>query len=492
MDSARTKVLRFNGNHISISHNGTDSTMINLDATRRHFNMLCDYDGPSHRRDPHDFASNTGYFVVSLMESKCKVISKRHCSAFMGGIEFSPEDNWVSDAITNWSSISQQSMRSLDDSDYKPIDCGIRALKFLDQLIDVFHYLHVDGYFGGMFEHSPMEPAPRKLTWDPVDMGDGDGDIMVHWEPDASASIRCRGARKKTSVDESMSLEERRTSRGLSGGGLGGPPEAPNVFRNWADATGDDVSSNLFHCYVNFTYASLFYLTNCLLYSVMQKQNCNALIYHLNLLGLDVPQAKRKPGIWELEPSGKRHKGITDIVETNDKLADMPRTLEKLCKDAENCHLEVTEKLKSPKGLDKGYEASNSLSTSDTEKPQSLKGLDKSNETSTSSVTSDTEQPKSLESLDIMEESCSSSTASNTEQPKSLEGLDIMGESVSSSIASDSEQPKFHLSCDDIDSLDAGNSVNDPVINWAFKDLMSNLELNGIYEYCLWILHYRI
>ncbi|RLN27672.1 hypothetical protein C2845_PM05G02270 [Panicum miliaceum] len=49
----------------------------------------------------------------------------------------------------------------------------------------------------------------------------------------------------------------------------------------------------------------------------------------------------------------------------------------------------------------------------------------------------------------------------------------------------DCRVPKFQLSPDDINSLDANNSVNDPVINWVFKDLMSNLERNGIYDVLL-------
>jgi hypothetical protein len=259
MDSEHTHILHFDGNHKSISRNGTSSVMINLDATRRHFDELCDYDGPTSRCDPHGFASHTGYFVLLLMESKCKLTCKRHCAAFMGIINFRSEDDWVSDAITNWSSISQQSMKSLDDCSYKPTDCGIRQLKLLDHLIDVFYYLHVDGYFCGLFEHKPMEPAPRKLTWDPVDAGVGDGDIMIHREPDTSGSIRSRGARKRISVDESMSLEERKKKKpkGLSGGGLGGPPEAPDVFRQWADAASDHVSLYLLGYHVNFTYASL-------------------------------------------------------------------------------------------------------------------------------------------------------------------------------------------------------------------------------------------
>jgi hypothetical protein len=132
----------------------------------------------------------------------------------MGDIDFNREDDWVTYAVPNW---------------------GIRALKNFDQLLDVFYYLHVDAYFSGLFEHTTMEPAPRKLTWDPIDMGAGDGDIIIHQEPDSSTPIRSRGARKRKPI-------------GLCGGGLGGPPEIPEVFLQW-DAE-NYVSSILIHCYL--------------------------------------------------------------------------------------------------------------------------------------------------------------------------------------------------------------------------------------------------
>jgi sentrin-specific protease 8 len=167
----------------------------------------------------------------------------------------------------------------------------------------------------------------------------------------------------------------------------------------------------------------------------MQKRKCDALINHLKLMGLDVPLAKRKPGVWELEPSGKKHKGSTDIVETKDDLANMPRMLEQLCKDVGKYHLEVVVKPEPPKGLDKSYETSTSL-------------------------TSGIVHCKYLEPLDRRE-------------------------TINSSSTSDCSKAKSVLSSADIASLDADNFVDDPVINWAFEDLMQNLNHNGIHDVLL-------
>jgi hypothetical protein len=78
MDSAFTKILHFNGNHKSTSPQGTESNMINLDAIQRRFSELADYDGPTRHRDPPGFASHFGFFVVLLLESKCKITYQRH------------------------------------------------------------------------------------------------------------------------------------------------------------------------------------------------------------------------------------------------------------------------------------------------------------------------------------------------------------------------------------------------------------------------------
>jgi hypothetical protein len=75
---------------------------------------------------------------------------------------------WVKRLIVNWSSISQQVMRSLSNQRYNPHDCGIRELLTFDDLLKSTFYLHVDAYLEGIFKHTALPPPPRDLSWCPV------------------------------------------------------------------------------------------------------------------------------------------------------------------------------------------------------------------------------------------------------------------------------------------------------------------------------------
>lgn len=115
-------------------------------------------------------------------------------------------------------------MKFLDDTNYIPNDCGIDELKSTEDLLDAAFYLHLDAYNEGIFSHIPLEPAPRRLTWVPVDHGLGDGDIPMHPEPERPGVVLC----KKRVLPDSASIEHNAKKRkGLHGGGLGGPPSAP-------------------------------------------------------------------------------------------------------------------------------------------------------------------------------------------------------------------------------------------------------------------------
>lgn len=98
----------------------------------------------------------------------------------------------------------------------------------------------------GMFQHDPMEPPPRKMIWDPIDKGVGDGDIIVAKEPVPRFTGPSTSGvlRKRIAAETAESIEERKRKKpkGLLGGGLGGEPAAPEVFMQWTRAH-NDVSS---------------------------------------------------------------------------------------------------------------------------------------------------------------------------------------------------------------------------------------------------------
>ncbi|KAL6847222.1 hypothetical protein ACP4OV_023075 [Aristida adscensionis] len=239
MDSSHTFELPFDGNHHSISPGGTEAVVINLPAARRRFHEMAQYNGSMHGVDLARLASDIGFFVIVNMETKGRAMMNRVCSSFLGCLWDPLENDWVHLAITNWKSASRQALRSCDSLTWKPHDCGIRRLKYLHDVHDLFYYQHVDGYNAGMFSHAPPESSPRQETWKPVDFGIGDGDIR----------------------------------KGLSGGGLGGPPSAPDVFLVWMG-------------------------------SEHSKESCDKLVEHLELLGLRVLDSKREPKRWHLRELG--------------------------------------------------------------------------------------------------------------------------------------------------------------------------------------------
>uniref|UniRef100_A0A0A9HMN5 Uncharacterized protein n=1 Tax=Arundo donax TaxID=35708 RepID=A0A0A9HMN5_ARUDO len=271
MDSSHTQRLHFNGNHKSISPEGTGSIIVNLHTARRRLDELCNYTGPTNLMDPLELAPSLGFWVVVIMEPKAREILDRHCRTVLGYVDMRLGNDWVKRVINNWSSASQQQLRSFDDPSYEPHDCGMPHLDYLDDMIKVFYYLHVDGYKCGLFYHAPMEPPPRQETWHHVDSGVGGGDIVVRKEPGPHnlGHITCK-KRAPPKLEESLRNKKR---KGLCGGGLGGPPDVPEVFTQW-------------------------------IWSDSNNQSCDDLINHLQGYGLEVLQSKRKPGPFLLKRLG--------------------------------------------------------------------------------------------------------------------------------------------------------------------------------------------
>ena len=53
----------------------------------------------------------------------------------------------------------------------------------------MFVYVYVDSYLIGMFQHESMDPKPRKLTYEPIDEGVGNGDIFMPKSLDLASLI---------------------------------------------------------------------------------------------------------------------------------------------------------------------------------------------------------------------------------------------------------------------------------------------------------------
>ncbi|OEL19477.1 NEDD8-specific protease 1 [Dichanthelium oligosanthes] len=66
-------------------------------------------------------------------------------------------------------------MLFLSNIDYIPHNRGIEDPKTIDDLLDAPFYLLLDTYNNGIFAHAPLEPAPRRLIWAPVDLAWGMG-----------------------------------------------------------------------------------------------------------------------------------------------------------------------------------------------------------------------------------------------------------------------------------------------------------------------------
>ncbi|KAL6847100.1 hypothetical protein ACP4OV_022953 [Aristida adscensionis] len=300
MDSAHTQMLKFDGNHKSVNPGATKNILINMHAVISHFEGLVSYRGPSHHQDSLFLASHVGFFVMMLMEAKCHETCTNICYGLLEDIDRRFGYSWITKAINEWSSISHQILECLDSDNYAPHDCGIEELKLFDDLLSVFSYLHVDGYFGGTFIHEPQDPEPRTLTWDPIDPGVGDGDILVRPEPwpRNTGGIQCHGAHKRVSANDDLSLDGRRKNkpRGLFGGGLGGAPAAPLLFQRWLRTQNND------------------------------KKTCDDLERHLNSMGRTVLPVKRKLARCELEQLVKKPKetGALEVIEKGPRTPHLP------------------------------------------------------------------------------------------------------------------------------------------------------------------------
>lgn len=313
MDSVHSHLLRFKGNHHTISPNGTGNTTVNLQFIRKCFHGLCTF-VPSKCQDPKDLPMWIGLFVVLIMESKSREIHRRHCHAILEVITPELGRDYVNSFIKNWSSISAQVMGSLTNLTRHPHDCGIDVLVTLDDLIQVFYYLHVDAWNGGLFEHESLAPPPREMKWSPVDPGVGDANIRLPQEP----ALHGRG-HKRTSAATAEMCSKR--ARGLLGGGLGGPPTAPDFFVRYVQG-GDQVRSPF----------SLIIRTACMhhgwcieiigvflsLILQMQKQECDHLVSHLVSFGITVKNAIRTPAPTSLVKFGQ----LEDIRRENNEQAN--------------------------------------------------------------------------------------------------------------------------------------------------------------------------
>lgn len=313
MDSVHSHLLRFKGNHHTISPNGTGNTTVNLQFIRKCFHGLCTF-VPSKCQDPKDLPIWIGLFVVLIMESKSREIHRRHCHAILEVITPELGRDYVNSFIKNWSSISAQVMGSLTNLTCHPHGCGIDVLVTLDDLIQVFYYLHVDAWNGGLFEHESLAPPPREMKWSPVDPGVGDANIRLPQEP----ALHGRG-HKRTSAATAEMCSKR--ARGLLGGGLGGPPTAPDFFVRYVQG-GDQVRSPF----------SLIIRTACMhhgwcieiigvflsLILQMQKQECDHLVSHLVSFGITVKNAIRTPAPTSLVKFGQ----LEDIRRENNEQAN--------------------------------------------------------------------------------------------------------------------------------------------------------------------------
>lgn len=100
MDSVHSHLLRFKGNHHTISPNGTGNTTVNLQFIRKCFHGLCTF-VPSKCQDPKDLPMWIGLFVVLIMESKSREIHRRHCHAILEVITPELGRDYVNSFIKN-------------------------------------------------------------------------------------------------------------------------------------------------------------------------------------------------------------------------------------------------------------------------------------------------------------------------------------------------------------------------------------------------------
>uniref|UniRef100_A0A0E0MIR4 DNA-directed RNA polymerase n=1 Tax=Oryza punctata TaxID=4537 RepID=A0A0E0MIR4_ORYPU len=93
-------------------------------------------------------------------------------------------------------------------------------------------------------------PRPRRRIWEPVDPGEGDGDIPHPVEKQTAHAAhpavqnRRRVIGMKRGVDLENGTRARKKPRGLRGGGLGGPPTTADWFIEWDESKGDGLNAD--------------------------------------------------------------------------------------------------------------------------------------------------------------------------------------------------------------------------------------------------------
>jgi hypothetical protein len=68
----------------------------------------------------------------------------------------------------------------------------IKEFRLVNELLSSVFYLHIDAYNEGMFSHTLLEDPPRRVTWGTIDACQGDGDILIHQEPQYPGAIQNR------------------------------------------------------------------------------------------------------------------------------------------------------------------------------------------------------------------------------------------------------------------------------------------------------------
>jgi hypothetical protein len=173
-DSYLCQMTGFSAGHGSITATGTRDTRLGLHHIRNCFDSIADYRGPCHP-EPPGFRPAIGAVVVHLMESKFREIFIRNCNGILDpsfSILGLGCQDFVEFLIINWSSLCEEGMAGVNNPDYVIKNHGIDEFRSLWYILDEIFFLHVDAYNEGLFLHEQLPPAPREMTWQPIDPGE--------------------------------------------------------------------------------------------------------------------------------------------------------------------------------------------------------------------------------------------------------------------------------------------------------------------------------